>query len=107
MQRLQQQTPARAAGTDGQTTVGEAKVTNKVTSVSYIPDAAITGQNTDTRRVSLVNRGQAGVGTTEIAALAFVAGVNGVENDEKELTLSATAANRVVNKGDVLEWVSD
>lgn len=107
MRKLQAQAPARAAGTDGQTTIGEATHDSKVTSVSYIPDAAITGANTDTRRLSLVNRGQAGTGTTEIAALSFIAGVNAAENDEKAFTLHATHANREVAKGDVLELVSD
>lgn len=107
MRKLQATVPARATAVDGQQTIGEAPNGGTVTSVSYIPEAAITGANTDTRRLSLVNRGQAGAGTTEIAALAFTAGVNGVENDEKALTLNATYASRKVSKGDVLELVSD
>lgn len=107
MKKLQSQAPARGAVADGQTTVGEAPFTNKVIGVSYIPDAAIVGADVETRRVSLVNRGQDGTGSTEIAALAFAAGVNAAENDEKPLILAAAEADRVVYKGDVLEWVSD
>lgn len=107
MRKLQQSVPARATAVDGQQTIGEAPHGGTVRSVSYIPEAAIVGQDTNTRRLSLVNRGQDGTGTTEIAALAFVEDVNAAENNEKELTLSATPANRKVAAGDVLELVSD
>lgn len=105
--KLQAQAPARATAVDGQTTIGEVPQTSRVIAASYIPDAAIAGQDTNTRRLSVVNRGQNGAGDTEVAFLAFTAGVNGVENDEKPLTLHATLANHNVAKGDVLELVSD
>jgi hypothetical protein len=40
------------------------------------PDAAITGANTNTRTISLVNKGQDGTGTTVVATLALTSGVN-------------------------------
>src|SRR5690349_15951228 len=77
-----------------------------VTAVSYTTVTAITGANTNTRSVSLVNKGQAGAGTTVIATLQFNSGVNTVAADEKTITLSGTAADLVVVAGDVLQWQS-
>lgn len=95
------------AATDTTVIMDRADFAGTVTSVTYAPNAAITGQNTNTRRVALINRGQAGSGTTVIAELTFVSGVNAVAGDELAITLSATAADRVVAQGDVLAWFSD
>lgn len=80
--------------------------TGKVTAVSYVPEAASTGDNTNTRTYTLVNKGASGSGTTVIATLALTTGVNLVAFDEKAATLSATAADLIVTEGDVLAWVS-
>jgi hypothetical protein len=77
-----------------------------VSAVTYTTVTAITGANTNTRSVSLVNKGQAGAGTTVVATLQFNAGVNTVAADEKAVTLSGTAADLVVVAGDVLQWQS-
>lgn len=87
-------------------TLGAAPFTGKVTGVSFVPEAASTGDNTNTRTYTLVNKGQAGAGTTVIATLALTTGVNLVAFDAKAATLSATAADLVVAAGDVLAWVS-
>jgi hypothetical protein len=98
---------AAALGTDvdGSQVIGEAPFDGAITSVKYIPNAAITGANTNTRRVAVTNRGQAGAGTTEAAALQFNAGVNGVKWDAKAITLIADPAADVV-AGDVLTFDS-
>ena len=83
-----------------------ARFAGKVTSVSYIPEAASTGDNTNKRTYTLVNKKQDGSGTTVIATLDLVTGVNLVAFDEKPATLSATPADLVVAQGDVLAWVS-
>lgn len=83
-----------------------ARFTGKVTSVSYTPEAAATGDNTNARTFTLVNKGAAGSGTTVIATLALTTGVNLVAFDEKAATLSATAADLLVTAGDELAWVS-
>lgn len=83
-----------------------APFTGKVTAVSYTPEAAATGDNTNARTFTLVNKGQAGVGTTVIATLALTTGVNLVAFDEKAATLSVTASDLVVTQGDELAWVS-
>jgi hypothetical protein len=95
------------AATDTTVIMDRVDFTATVASVTYAPNAAITGQNTNPRRVALINRGSAGAGTTVIAELTFVSGVNGVAGDELTITLSATAADRVVTQGDVLAWFSD
>lgn len=95
-----------AAGSDLSTIVGEAPFAGVVSGVTYTPKADLTGADTDSRTVSLVNKGTNGNGSTVVATLAFVAGVNASDFDEKTITLSATAADRVVAAGDILAWVS-
>jgi hypothetical protein len=87
-------------------TLGAARFTGKVTSVTYTPEAASTGDNTNYRTYTLVNKGTDGSGTTVIATLALTTGVNLVAFDAKSATLSATAADLVVTAGDELAWVS-
>lgn len=98
--------PISTAGNDGTHTLGEAKRDGTVTSASLIPDSAITGAATNNRRVRIINKGQAGTGTTIVAELAFGSGVNAAVTDEKALTLSGTAANLDVVAGDVLAYES-
>jgi hypothetical protein len=74
--------------------------------VQYVPEAAITGANTNTRSMTLFNKGQAGAGTTTVATLQFDSGVNAAANDEKAVTLSGTAANLDLAAGDTLLWRS-
>jgi hypothetical protein len=87
-------------------TVGEVKYAGTVTSVSYTPEAASTGDNTNTRTYTLVNKGAAGAGTTVVATLALVTGVNLVAFDEKPATLSEVEDATTVAAGDILAWVS-
>ena len=77
-----------------------------VSAVTYSTVTAITGANTNTRSVSLVNKGQAGAGTTIVATLQFNSGVNTTASDEKTITLSSTAADLNVVAGDILQWQS-
>lgn len=99
--------PMATAANDQSTTALRAPFAGVVQSVSYAPNAAITGQDTNTRAIRLRNRGQAGSGTTVIAELQFNRGVNAAAFDEKAITLSATPANLVVAEGDILEVFSD
>lgn len=98
--------PTVAAGADDGNHVCRAPFAGTVSAVTYTPDATLTGANTDSRTISLVNRGAAGAGTTTVASKAFLSGVNAADNDETDITLSGTAANLVVAEGDILEWVS-
>jgi hypothetical protein len=77
-----------------------------VSSVTYTTETAITGAATNNRTVSLVNKGQAGAGSTSVASLNFASGTNTVAYDETTITLSGTAANLDLASGDVLQWRS-
>ncbi len=98
--------PVATAGNDLNTNIGLAPIAGSVSAVGYATVTAITGANTHTRVVNLVNKGQAGAGTTVIATLQFNSGVNTTASDEKVITLSSTAADLVVAAGDVLQWQS-
>lgn len=97
--------PATALGADF---VGEirAPFDGAVTSVTYAPVAAITGAATNNRTISVINKGQTGVGTTVVASLNYAAGVNAVAFDENTITLSAVANATTVAAGDVLALLS-
>lgn len=98
--------PVGTAGNSLLTIIGEVPGAGTVSEVTYLPMAALSGANTNSRTLTLYNRGTVGTGTTVVAQLALVAGVNLVDNDEKTITLSATPANLVVAESDVLEWES-
>lgn len=98
--------PPLATAVDGDVIVTEAPFAATVTAVSYIPEATITGANTNSRTLTLVNKAQDGTGTTVVATLALTSGVNAAAADEKPLTLSGVAGATTVASGDVLEFVS-
>ena len=103
---LQARVAAQAAGADATEMVGEAPFAGTVTEVSYTPDAAQAGADTNTRTLTLVNRGQDGTGNTVVATLALTAGVNLVAGDEHQFTLSAVAGATTVVDGDELAFAS-
>ena len=104
---VEQDVPAVAtAGNDEDTVLFEAPVTGTVTAVAYVPEAAITGAATNNRTISVVNKGQAGAGSTTVASLSFASGTNAVAYDETTVPLSGTAANLAVTAGDTLQWRS-
>jgi hypothetical protein len=85
--------------------VAQAFEAETVSSVIYIPQAALTGAATNNRTLTLYNRGT-GSGTVPIASLQFVSGTNLSDNVPKTITLSTTSANLLLAAGDVLEWES-
>lgn len=93
---------AVAAGSDLETDAVLADMAGTVTAVTYVPATVLTGANTDSRTIVVVNKGQAGSGTTIVASKAFTSGVNAPADDGTAITLSGTAANLVVADGDVL-----
>lgn len=97
--------PVATAGNDLSTAVKVVTAGN-VTSVTYCPVAALTGADTNSRTINLINKGSDGSGTTVVATLALVSGVNLVAFDEKAITISSTAADYAVSAGDVLQWQS-
>lgn len=98
--------PESTVGNSRNTNVHVVQSAGTVSAVTYSTVTAITGANTNTRSVSLVNKGQAGAGSTVVATLQFNSGVNTTASDEKTITLSSTAADLVVAAGDVLQWQS-
>lgn len=95
--------PAATIAANTDQAVTEAPFDATVTKVALVPEAAVTGDNTNTRTFTLVNKGQAGAGTTVVATLALTTGVNLVAFDEKLFTLSAVAGATSVVAGDVLQ----
>jgi hypothetical protein len=99
---FRQHAAAVAQGADAEVALFEAPFDGTVTSVTYTPEAAITGANTDTRKVEVYNRKQDGTGTVQVALLQFNSGVNAAKWDEKDITL-VTAD---VAQGDILSFKS-
>lgn len=97
--------PVGTAGNDLSTAI-KVPVAGDITSVSYVPVAARAGADTNSRTLNLINKKQDGTGTTSVASLALVSGVNLAAFDEKAITLTSTAADRAVAIGDVLQWQS-
>lgn len=108
VQVIERNVPAvSTAGNDDDTVLGQAPFDCTVTSVQYVPEAGVTGAATNHRTFSLVNKGQAGSGTTTVATLAFDSGsVTATANNERDITLSGTAANLDLAAGDTLLWRS-
>lgn len=101
--------PAGAVGTAGNdlnTVAGVVAEDATVTAVTYITPSAVTGADTNSRTVSVINKGAAGSGSTSVASLALTNGVNTTAFVPKTITLSATAANLDVSAGDVLVFNS-
>lgn len=107
VKKYRQQVPAVGAGSDAETDVLIAEFAGTVSGVKYVSATTLTGANTDSRTGQLVNKGQAGAGSTVVASKAFTSGVNAPADDDTAITLSGTAANLVVAAGDVLVWQSN
>lgn len=98
--------PQATAGSDLNTNIWVVPSACTVTAVTYSPVTAITGANTNTRSVSLVNKALDGTGTTVVATIQYNSGVNAAASDETAVTLSGTPANLVLAAGSVLQWQS-
>lgn len=105
VRKLQTTIPALGAAVAGDQTLGEAPFACTLTSASFTPEAAITGDTTNTRTLTIVNKGAAGAGTTVMATLAFITSNNGVAFDEKAFTLSAVAGATTAVEGDIIAVV--
>jgi len=87
--------------------ISRAPYDGTVTQVRYLPNGAVTGAASPaSRSLTLVNKGQAGLGTTVIATLALLGTINEVAFDEIAFPLSAVALAVDVTEGDVLAVVS-
>lgn len=106
VRKLEATVPAVAASADADQTIGEVPFAGTVTAASYIPEANVTGDNTETRTLTIVNKGADGNGSTVVGTLAFTTGVNATDFNEQDFTLSAVAGATTVAAGDVLAFVS-
>ena len=98
--------PVGTAGNSLLTMLGRESYARTVTAVNYIPTAALSGANTNSRTLNLRKRGADGTGTTVVASLALVSGVDLVDNVPKALTLSVVAGALELLANEVLEWES-
>ena len=73
-----------------------------VTGCKVVPQTAATGDNTNTTNLNLISKGAAGSGTTELANLDLVTGVNLTAYADSSLTVTGTLAQRTLAEGDVL-----
>lgn len=99
-----QQTPlkAHAAATATELTgVFSAPFKCKILSVSVRWDAAITGANTNTTHVNVINAGTNGAGTTEIGNVDYVSGTDAVAG--AVVPLAAPSGGLVVNAGTLIQ----
>jgi hypothetical protein len=93
---------AAAADATADQVVGVAGVAGSVLTVTFTPDTVLTGADTNSATLSVVNKGTGGAGTAVVASKAFTNGVNAAATDETDITLTVTAADAVVAVGDVL-----
>lgn len=98
----EQEIAAAGATVDTETDIVTAPFAGVVSKVSIISATAITGANTNTRDLIVVNKGPAGSGSTVVATLHLTSGNNTVADGPTTIPLSGTPANLVVAAGDVL-----
>lgn len=103
---LRRRALAAIAAADGDCPLLIAPWAGSVVSVKYIPVATITGANTDSRTLRVINKGAAGSGTTVMASKAFTNGVNGTAFTAVDITNSVTATDLDFAAGDVLDFNS-
>ena len=96
--------PGTAANADFVATICVAEFAGTLTAAAYVADTAITGADTDSRTINILNQGTDGAtgSAVNMAAKAFANTVNAAQYDETALTLSVTPANLVVADGDVI-----
>lgn len=98
-------TEAVAANTTDHFMLGPVPGAGTITAVQYVPSALITGADTNSRTLTLVNRGTDGSGNTTAATLALTNGVNAAAYTPSALT-NGSAGNRAVLAGQYLSFTS-
>jgi len=95
-------------GTDEEFVLFEAEEAIEVVEVNTIYDAAVTGADDNNFTSEVVNKKADASGTTVVATGAeMAAGVNYAAFIKNALTVSTTAANRLLAKGHVLVYKSN
>jgi hypothetical protein len=105
MPQVSKQVPAASASQNKSTDMVTAPKSGSVQSVSYNPVSRITGQDTNSRTLTLVNRGTpSNPKYTPIATLPLTAGV--VLEPQQANTIPLTSQVTFA-QGDVIDWDSD
>lgn len=104
--KIQVNIPAVAGGSDATTVLCIAPFAGVLSMAVLYAVSAITGANTNTRKLEVINKKQDGAGTTLMASKQFNSGTNAVAFDNTTITNSGTAADLVVAQGDVIVLVS-
>jgi hypothetical protein len=97
---------ATAKGSDASVSVGTSPIAGSVSGVVYTAVSKITGADTNSRTLKLINVGAKDEGTTVVAELKLANGTNAGALVETALTLGE-AKKLVVAEGDVLVWKSE
>lgn len=98
--------PVSTAGNDLATVICAAPFDGTVASVTYTPIDDVTGANTNTRKVAVVNADDDGEGTTEVAAVQFDSGVDAEKFVALPIALADDEEDVAFLAGDVLVWSS-
>lgn len=96
--------PAEAtAGNADKWVIGRAEFDLKVVRVTWIPEAAVNGANTNNFTLAVINAGKNGAGTTAVTTTkTYASGTNSAARVAEAFALHATEANREVSRGDVI-----
>ena len=98
-QSIQIRIPAHAAATATEkVALLYASFAIYVTAVRHIPDTIVTGANTNTTHINLIDAGSAGTGTTEQGNIDYVSATDTAELDSRAFTFTAFT----LDSGDVL-----
>lgn len=105
-------TDAVATGSDAETEIAPSPFAGAVLAATYYPDAAVTGANTNTRLLQIVNRKADGSGSAVVASVQFNSGTNATKAVGATLALNTPATvtpngtGVAIAAGDVLAFVS-
>jgi len=96
--------PAVATASDvGEWVIFRAPFNCRVKGLSFVPDAAVTGQASHNFTLDVQNKGTAGTGTTSlVTTITYGSGTDAVAFDETAFTLSTTDATIRMSAGEVL-----
>lgn len=94
---------AHAAATATETlTIFKSPCRAKLKAVTWVPGAAITGANTDTTHINVINRGTDGTLTTEIGNKDWIAGVNATAFGEVSIYAPAAGSELQLSQNHVI-----
>lgn len=100
---LQGPVPGQATiGTADETVIGRVPFKSKVVAAYVVPKTTITGAATHNITITVRNRKADDTGTAVPASLNFDNAINAAARIPKALTLSATAADLLLEEGDVI-----